>query len=435
MNTDHYLDDKKTIRAWALFDWANSAYSLVISTAIFPIYFIAVAPDSLRLFGMDVSSSSVYSYSIALAYVLIAIVAPLLGGIADFGNKRLAFLKGFTTVGAISCMCLYFFSDQFTVWLGTLAFVLSTIGFAGSLIFYDSFLPNIASKSNYDRVSAIGYAYGYIGSVILLLFILFMSQKPEMFGFAPDSSLPYRIGFVLVGLWWLGFAQITFRKMPPDNHKKLPAGFIKSGYRELREAFRELKNDRNLLYFLGSFFFYSAGVQTVIYLATIFAEQELNFSSSELILTVLLLQIVAIFGAYLFAKIAKSKGSKRTLIVLIIVWMLICLAAYFTESKMLFYLISFFVGLVLGGIQSTSRAGYTKLLKSGEEDLSSFYSFYDVLFYLSVVFGTFAFGLVNQITQNIRYSVLTLVIFFVIAIVLLVPMHFMELGHKETSSK
>ena len=432
MNTDLYLDDKKTIRAWALFDWANSAYSLVISTAIFPIYFIAVAPDYLDFLGLELSSSSVYSYSIAFAYVLIAIVAPLLGGIADYGNKRLAFLKAFTTVGALSCMCLFFFSGELTVWGGTAAFVISTVGFAGSLIFYDSFLPNIASKSNYDKVSAIGYAYGYIGSVILLLFILFMSQNPELFGFPPDSSLPYRIGFVLVGVWWLGFAQITFRKMPPDNDKRLPSGFIKSGYREIKEAFGNLKGDRNLLYFLGSFFFYSAGVQTVIYLATIFAEQELDFTSSELILTVLLLQVVAILGAYVFAKIAKSQGSKKTLVVLIIIWMLICLAAYFTESKMLFYMISFFVGLVLGGIQSTSRAGYTKLLKSGEDDLSSFYSFYDVLFYLSVVFGTFAFGLVNQLTQNIRYSVLTLVIFFVIAIVLLAPMKFKEVVEPES---
>jgi len=424
MNADLHLDDKKTIRAWAFFDWANSAYSLVISTAIFPIYFIAVAPETLNFFGIELSNESVYSYSIAFAYLLISLVAPLLGGIADFGNKRLAFLKAFTTVGALSCICLFFFSAEINVWIGTLAFVISTIGFAGSLIFYDSFLPRIASRPNYDKVSAMGYAYGYIGSVILLVFILFMSQKPEFFGFSAESSLPYRIGFALVGVWWLGFAQITFRRMPKDNKESLPTGFIKSGYRELRHAFSDLRKDKNLLYYLSSFFFYSAGVQTVIYLATIFAEQELAFSSGELIMTVLILQIVAILGAHIFAKVAKAKGSKQTLIILILIWMCICLAAYFTESKALFYVIAGFVGLVLGGIQSTSRAGFTKLLRSDEDDLSSFYSFYDVLFYISVVFGTFAFGLVNQLTQSLRYSVLALVVFFVLAIVLLAPMKF-----------
>lgn len=253
-----------------------------------------------------------------------------------------------------------------------------------------------------------------------------MSQKPEVFGFSAESSLPYRIGFALVGVWWLGFAQITFRRMPKDNEESLPAGFIKSGYRELSHAFSDLCKDKNLLYYLSSFFFYSAGVQTVIYLATIFAEQELAFSSGELILTVLILQVVAVLGAYLFAKVAKAKGSKTTLIILILIWVCICLAAYFTESKTLFYIIAGFVGLVLGGIQSTSRAGFTKLLKADQDDLSSFYSFYDVLFYISVVFGTFAFGLVNQLTQSLRYSVLALVVFFVVAIALLAPMKFRE---------
>ena len=271
-----------------------------------------------------------------------------------------------------------------------------------------------------------GYAYGYIGSVILLVFILFMSQKPEIFGFSAESSLPYRIGFALVGVWWLGFAQITFRRMPQDSHESLPTGFIKSGYRELRHAFADLCKDRNLLFYLSSFFFYSAGVQTVISLATIFAERELSFSSAELIMTVLILQIVAILGAYIFAKMAKALGSKQTLLILIAIWVLICLAAYFTESKTLFFVIAGFVGLVLGGIQSTSRAGFTKLLRSDENDLSSFYSFYDVLFYISVVFGTFAFGLVNQLTQSLRYSVLALVVFFVLAIVLLAPMKFRD---------
>ncbi len=418
------LDDKKVIRAWAFFDWANSAYSLVISTAIFPIYYIAMSPENINILGREFSNSSVYSFSISFAYIFIAIIAPILGGIADFGNKRLYFLRIFTTIGAISCVCLYFFDGTPMVWLGTVAFIISTIGFAGSLIFYDSFLPTIASESNYDKVSAIGYAFGYVGSVILLLFILLMSQKPELFGFAVDSSLPYRLGFVLVGVWWFGFAQFSFRRLPQDTSGKMVKGIVSKGYKEIKQVLGELSEQKNLVLYLIAFFFYSAGVQTIIYLATVFAEKELNFESSELILTVLLLQIVAIAGAYLFSKVSKNKGSKNALITMIWIWIAICICAYFTHTKVVFFGVAFFVGLVLGGIQSTSRAGYSKLLKKGEDDLSSYFSFYDVLFYLSVVFGTFAFGFIDTLTNNLRYSVLILASFFIIALCVLTKVKF-----------
>lgn len=411
-------NDKKTIRAWALFDWANSAYSLVISTAIFPIYYISMSPDTLHVFGSKVSNSALYSFSISFSYVFIALIAPILAGVADHSNKRLFFLKTFTTIGAIACACLYFFNDTDAVWLGTAAFVIATVGFAGSLIFYDAFLPIIATEDQYDRVSAKGYAYGYVGSVLLLLFILLMSQKPTWFGFAADSSLPYRIGFVLVGVWWFGFAQYSFWRLPKDAKSKMPKGMIKKGYEELKSVFRKVKKQKNLQWYLASFFFNSAGVQTIIYLATVFAKEELNFASGELILTVLILQIVAIGGAFLFARIAERIGSKRALFILIGTWMLICISAYFIHAKTPFFILAFFVGMVLGGIQSSARAAYTKLL-DGQQDLNSYYSFYDVLFYLSVVFGTFLFGIVDNITGNLRYSVLVLTFLFVIAFILL----------------
>ncbi len=415
-DTTVLLDDKKVIRAWALFDWANSAYSLVISTAIFPIYYIAMSPDHLNILGLEVSNSALYSISISFSYLLIAMIAPILGGIADYGDKRLYFLKIFTTIGAFSCIGLYFFNGIPTVWLGTIAFIISTVGFAGSLIFYDAFLPSIASEENYDKVSAKGYAFGYVGSVILLVFILLMSQKPTLFGMAEDSSLPYRVGFVLVGIWWFSFAQYSFSQLPKDKGGKLAKGIVRHGYNELKDVFGQLKNQKNLKRFLISFFFYSAGVQTVIYLATVFAEKELNFESAELILTVLILQIVAIFGAFLFARVSKRRGSKKALIIMICIWIAICIAAYFTHTKAFFFGIAFFVGLVLGGIQSSSRASYSKLLAKNEDDLNSYFSFYDVLFYLSVVFGTFAFGLIDNITNNLRYSVLILALFFVISL-------------------
>ena len=407
-------NDEKVIRAWALFDWANSAYSLVISTAIFPIYYIAVAPEKLNVFGTELSNSSVYSYSIAFAYIVVALIAPILGGIADAGSKRLSFLKIFTTVGSIACMILFFFSDAPMVWLGTAAFIVSTIGFAGSLIFYDAFLPTITTSDNYDAVSAKGYSYGYIGSVLLLITILFISQKPELFGIPSDSSLPYRIGFLLVGLWWIGWSQYTFRHLPKDVAGNVKNSLLSDGYREMRKVMWEIGQKPNLKKFLWSFFFYSAGVNTVIYLATVFADKELGFSSSELILTVLILQIVAIGGAIFFARYAKAKGSKKAIMIMIVIWFVICLVASVVTSKALFYALAFFVGLVLGGIQSSSRASYTKLIEF-EEEYNSYFSFYDLLFYVSIVFGTFSFGLIDNLTNNLRYSVLILALFFVVA--------------------
>ncbi len=409
------LNDKKVIRAWALFDWANSAYSLVISTAIFPIYFLAVAPEEIDVLGTSFSSSSFYSYSISLAYILIAMFAPILGGIADAGSKRLQFLKIFTTVGSLACMVLFFFSDAPLVWLGTMAFIISTIGYAGSLIFYDAFLPSITTSDRYDAVSAKGYSYGYVGSVLLLVTILFISQRPELFGMAEGSSLPFRIGFLMVGVWWIGWAQYTFRHLPQDKESDGQQPLFKDGYREIRSVMEEIRQKPNLKRFLTAFFFYSAGVNTIIYLATVFAEKELNFESSELILVVLILQLVAVAGALGFAKFAKAKGSKKAIIVMIIIWVIICVAASFVTTKTVFFVLAFFVGLVLGGIQSSSRASYTKLIEK-EDEYNSYFSFYDLLFYLSIVFGTFAFGFVDHLTNNLRYSVLILAFFFVIAL-------------------
>ncbi len=430
------LNNKKVIRAWALFDWANSAYSLVISTAIFPIYFLAVSPDEVNILGSLFPDTSVLSYSISIAYILIALLAPLLGGIADAGNKRLKFLKIFTILGSIACMALYLFTENPIgvlgkipfLWVGTIAFILSTIGYAGSLIFYDAYLPSIVSKDKYDDVSAKGYSYGYVGSVILLVIILFISAKPELFGISTDdSSEPYRIGFILVGIWWLGWSQYTFRHLPKDKEIIKQKRLLHKGYLEMKSVFQELKSKPNLQRFLYAFFFYSAGVNTVIYLATAFADKELNFSTSENIITVLILQLVAVFGALGFAKYAKSKGSKKAIVVMIIIWMLICVAASLVTTKTVFFVLAFFVGLVLGGIQSSSRASYTKLIEK-EDEYNSYFSFYDLLFYLSIVFGTFAFGLVEHLTNNLRYSVLILALFFVIALFLFRKVH---IAHEE----
>jgi len=377
-----------------------------------------MAPESISFLGMDILSSSMYSYSVSFAFLIVAILSPMLSGIADYSGRRMIFLKIFTLIGALSCSALFFFEDAGTVWYGLIFFVLGTIGFGGGLVFYNAYLPVIATEDQFDKVSAKGYAYGYFGSVLLLLFILAMIMFPSSFGISNETLGP-RIGFVLVGVWWLFFAMVSFRALPADASTKMELSFVKKGFIEVRDIFlRILKNSR-ITRFLLSYFFFIAAVNTVIYLATIFAEEELNFGTEELIIVVLLLQLVASLGAMAFARVSDKIGNKKTLIIQIFIWIGICLAAYVTTGKMMFYIVSAFVGLVLGGIQSLSRSTYSKMIKNNVDDLNSYFSFFDVLTRLAIVLGTFLFGFVNQMSGNIRYSVLSLAVLFVISLAIL----------------
>lgn len=412
------LNDKRTINGWAYFDWANSAYYLVISTAIFPIYFSSVTNETISLFGGTISNTALYSFSVSAAYILIAFLSPLLSGIADYTGRRMYFLKTFTLIGAIGCIALFFFHSPQTMWIGTAAFIMGTIGAAGGLVFYDSYLPIIASEDQYDRVSAKGYSYGYIGSVLLLIVCLVMIQKPEWFHIT-NPTLPSRISFVLVGLWWIGFSQITFSRLPADKPIPHPGKLFAKGWNELMVVWQIIKQDKNIKRFLASYFFYIAGVHTVIYLATLFADRELGFKDSELILTILLLQLVAVPGALFFAFVSRRKGNKFSLLIQLVIWMTICVGAYATTEKWHFFSIAGLVGLVLGGIQALSRSTYAKLLEDRKEDPTSFFSFLDVLSKIAIVSGTFIFGLINSITGNMRYSVLTLALFFIIGFFIL----------------
>lgn len=331
-------------------------------------------------------------------------------------------MKVFTIMGSFFCIMLYFFTGMPTLWIGASAFILATIGFAGSIVFYNAYLPEIASEEQFDRVSAKGFAYGYVGSVILLVFNLVMIQKPEWFGIT-DPQLPVRIAFVTVGLWWIGFAQITFKRLPKDLATKMPDKYVRKGFQELMGVWQKVQKQPEIKKFLLSFFFYSAGVQTVIYLAATFASKELGMETGELIITILILQIVAIGGAYLFAWVSKLIGNKKAIIIMIVIWIMICGAAYFVQTKMLFYFIAGFVGMVMGGIQSISRSTYSKLLEERTKDLTSYFSFYDVLFKLSIVAGTFIFGFLDQVTGGMRNSVLALTILFFIGLIIMSKVH------------
>ncbi len=412
------LNDPKTIRAWSFFDWANSAFALVITTAVFPPYFLAMVDDHVSIGGVTLTDSTILSWSISIAYIVVAMKMPFWSGIADYAKKRKLFLIIFTILGALSCLGLYFFSSSEMVWMASFMYMLGIAGFEGGKLFYDSFLPLIATKDRYDMVSAKGFSYGYIGSVILLLINLVWIQMPERFGFA-DSGAASRAAFLSVGIWWIVFAMIPFRRLPADDEGFFRWDFMKKSWNEIRKAWRIIASDRNALRFLGSYFLYISGTITVIYLATTFATKELNFEQTELIITVLIIQLVAIAGAYLFGKIATNRGSIYSLQIMLIIWAAICLAAYFITSKEPFYLIAGSVGLVMGGIQSTSRAAYAKIIGDHQEEVSSLFSFYEVLEKLAVVFGSFLFGLVGLLSGSLRLSVLLLCLFFVVSYFLL----------------
>ena len=417
------MQNNRIINAWCMYDWANSVYSLVITTAIFPIYYNAVTTSSsgsdiVSFFGIEIVNSVLYSYSLSFSFLILTFFQPILSGIADFsGNKKL-FLRLFMYLGSFSCMALYFF-DGDNVEFGIICSVVASIGFTGSLVFYNAFLPEIASARDFDRISARGYTFGYIGSVILLIICLILIQMFDSFGFK-DSKSATKFTFLLVGVWWIIFSQITLYFLP-QNVKKIKVNFeiLSHGIRELSKVWNYIKNVRNLRLYLFSYFFYSMGVQTIMLIASYFGSKELNLDQDKLIFTILIIQIIAIFGAYFFAYISKIKGNKFSLVVMNIAWIFICLSAYFTTNENQFYFLAAAVGILMGGIQSLSRSTFSKLIPSEINDNASFFNFYAISYNISVVVGTFSYGYIEQITGSMRSSILALMAFFIIGLFIL----------------
>ncbi len=414
----------RTMNSWAMYDWANSVYNLVITTAIFPIYFnnateSAFGGAMVKFFGLEIKNSILYSYSLSFAYFVIVILAPILSGIADYSGRKKQFMQFFTYLGSVSCISLYFFNGT-NVETGIISSVLACIGFAGGLVFYNSYLPDIVTEDKMDKLSARGFSMGYTGSVILLIINLIMIQKFEMFGF-PDKGTATRTAFLTVGIWWMGFAQITFWGLPKGSAKQMSEGqkLIKMGLHELMKVQKSFAALPNLTRFLTAFFLYSTGVQTVMLLAPTFAKAEVKVSDAGLIIIVLLIQLVAIAGAVSFAFLSSKKGNKFSISVMLVIWVFICILAYFIQTETQFYGLAVLVGLVMGGIQSLSRSSYSKLVPEGTKDATSYFSFYDVTEKVSIVLGTFLFGFIEQISGTMRNSALVMTIFFVLGFFLL----------------
>ena len=420
---------KKLTKAWAFYDWANSVYPLVISTAVFPIYYSSItstfANDAgdVSFLGVMWNPTSLYDYTLSLSFLIVAFCSPVLSAIADYMGNKLKFMKFFCLLGSLSVMCLFFFTGIETLWVALTFTILASIGFWGSMVFYNAYLPEVAFPEQQDEVSAKGFIYGYSGSVLLLVFSLVMVQKPEWFGII-DPTLAPRITFLLVGAWWLGFAQITYKRLPNNifNHKP-EKDYIWKGIRELRIVLKELEGLPQLKYFLISFFLFSVGVQTMVLMAGIFGSQELGLPTSNLIFTIILVQIVAIFGAYLFSKLSKKIGNIKTLKITLIIWGVVCFTAFSLDINQAnvdyyFYGLGIILGFVLGATQSIGRSTYSKLLPE-THDHATYFSFYDVTEKIAIVLGMFIFGLLISMTGSMQYSVLFLAVFFAFAYIVL----------------
>lgn len=409
---------KKVINGWAMYDWANSAYSLVITSAIFPAYYTFIAPAQVKFAGRTFERTALASYAISFSFLVIALLSPILSSIADYKGSKKNFMQFFCYLGSAACIGLTFLTED-SISFGIICAILGSIGYCGSIVFYNAYLPEIAAEEEQDRISAKGFAMGYIGSVLLLVACLaaILLNDGLHLGW---GAWPTRLSFLATGIWWAGFAQVTFRRLPPSTPSlQVPERSIFiNGFYELKKVWRQLKTHPVTKRFLVSFFFFNMGVQTVMYMATYFASGELKLASSQLIITVLIIQLVGVAGAVLFSRLSKVTSNIFSLGVLIIIWIGICISASVITTVMQFYALAFTVGMVMGGIQSLSRSTYSKLLPP-TKDTASFFSFYDVCDKTGTVIGTLSFGFVSEFLGGMRNSVLAIMAFFIIGGVLL----------------
>ncbi len=476
LQTPNIKNNPKIMKAWALYDWANSVYSLVITSTIFPIYYSILTTASekteyvketgqwikvpvrhmITIFGKEYQPDAIYGYSLTISFLIVVLISPFLSSLADtIGNKK-SFLQFFCYLGATSCMGLAMFTGMQNVFLGLLFSITASVGFWGSLVFYNSFLPDIATPDKQDALSAKGYVYGYLGSVVLVIICLVLIQV-----FAKDAEqakMYTRISFLLTGAWWFGFAQYTFKHLPQFGNIKeqLPKELVLLNYKNIfkkheeqggflevlkdnlqfyldiaRQSFRELFKigrvlfkDRNLKFFLSSFFFYSVGMQTIFLMATLFGKSEINLEQDKLIMTLLLIQIEAIIGAVLFSRLSRKIGNKNVISIAIVLWIVACLSAYFLNKEnpnveYQFYVIAGIIGLVMGGLQAMSRSTYSKLLPENSMDNTTYFSFYDVLEKIAIIIGTFIFATIIEHYHNMRYAALSMSLFFFVGLILI----------------
>jgi UMF1 family MFS transporter len=426
-------NNKKTIWAWCMFDWANQSYNMVITSTIFPAYYVAVTTNvkngnMVTFFGHKYVNTVLETYVLGLSYLIVVAMLPILTSIADYrGNKKL-YLQLFTWVGSLACAGLFFFKPNSSLEIPMICFGLASIGYCGGFVFYNSYLPQIATVDQQDAVSAKGFIYGFVGSIVVQVLCFIPVLKPMWFGINDDNGLPERIGFLIVFFWWIGFAIIPFIKLPKGqpNAGSHQYNVLTGGFKELAKVFGKIRKMPLLKRFLSAFFFYSVGVQTIMLVAASFAAKELHMPDDDLISIILIIQVVAIIGAFFTSKSSAKFGNIRTLIVLVSIWTLLCCFVYFVANAQQFYVAAVVVGLVMGGVQSLSRSTYSKYLPDNIPDTASYFSFYDVTEKISIVVGLFCFAFVESLTHEMRDSALALDCFFFVGLLLLIGLYVAE---------
>ncbi len=414
---------KKLLNAWAFYDWANSVYPLTVSSAVFPIFYkaqFADGVDHVAVFGLQIKDTALISFVTAAAFLVVAFISPLLSGIADYVGNKKNFMRFFCYLGALSCVGLYWF-DLSQIYPGLLFYFFGLIGFWGSLVFYNSYLPDIAYPEQQDKISARGYSMGYIGSVILLVVNLAMIMGADT---GADAVQAMRYSFVMVGIWWILFSQYTYFYLPKGNRndRNVTRAVLFNGFRELKKVWGMLSHNLALKRYLSGFFVYSMAVQTVMLVATYFGEGEIQWESKSqsqtgLIICILLIQLVAVLGAVLTSRASARFGNIPVLVVINVFWMALCVSAWFMTKPTEFYIMAALVGLVMGGVQALSRSTYSKLLPE-TQDTASFFSFYDVSEKIGIVIGMCVYGVIDQF-QGPRFAIVFLALFFAIGVVLL----------------
>lgn len=403
----------KPEKSWALYDWGSSAYSIIITTAVFPLFYKAAATDA----GVELADSTAYlSYTIAIFTFILAMLGPLLGTIADYEGMKKKFFTVFFVLGTISTAMLAFVPEGQWLWL-LICYVFAALGATGANLFYDAFIVDVTTEKRMNRVSAFGYGLGYIGSTIpfaLAILIILLAQNEVLPLSVTNAS---RLAFLITAAWWILFSIPLFRHVKQKHFIKREANPVVQSFRRLNKTIREIRQYRALFLFLIAYFFYIDGVGTIISLSTAYGT-DLGLSATSLLIVLFATQVVAAPFAILYGKLADRFTGKKMLYVGIFVYIIVCVYAVFIETIMDFWILAMLVATSQGGIQALSRSYFGKLVP--KQNANEFFGFYNIFGKFAAITGPLLVGVTSQITGNSSLGVLSLVVLFIIGLVVLI---------------
>lgn len=426
------INDRKEIFGWAMYDWANSAFSTTVGTVFLGPYIASLAAAAAgadgmaRFLGIPIAPDSFLPYCISFSVGLQVLFLPILGAIADYSHLRKRMMQLFALTGAISTIFMFAVTGNLW-WLGGVLFIIANLAFGAAMVFYNAYLPDIASEEERDRVSSYGWAMGYLGGGILLALNLAFFIFSEDLGVPGDLAV--RINLASAGIWWMGFAFITWARLRPRHAaRKLPEGetYVSVGFKQLGHTFREIKHFPETLKYLLAYFLYNDGIQTVIAVSSTFAAAPISRGGIELdqdtlIAVILMIQFVAFGGALFWGRLAKWIGAKQSIIVALIIWAGVVIYAYgglYGDTRTSqFFILGVFIALVMGGSQAISRSLFAQMIPAGKE--AEFYSFYEVSERGTSWTGPLIFGLANQMFGSLRYGILALIFYFIAGLIVL----------------